>query len=48
MGYKKGDFPNTEDIGNRTISIPFSHNLTDSDVDDVISAVTKVTNYYKK
>jgi len=48
LGYKKGDFPNTEDIGDRTISIPFSHKLTDRDVEDVIKAVTKIMNYYKK
>ena len=48
LGHKKGDFPNTEDIGDRTISIPFSHQLTDRDVEDVIKAVTKIMNYYKK
>ncbi len=48
MGYKEGDFPNTEYIGERTISLPLSAKLTNKDINDVISAVTKVINYYKK
>lgn len=38
-GYKPGDFPNTEFIADRIISLPLSANLTDQDVDDVIEAV---------
>lgn len=45
-GYKKGDFPNSEFISDRTMSIPFSAKLTDQDVDDVIKAVRKVLLYY--
>lgn len=44
--YVKGDFPNTEFISDRTISLPFSAKLTDKDVQDVIKAVKKVLNYY--
>ncbi len=44
--YKKGDFPNTEFISNRTISLPFSAKLTNKDIQDVIKAVRKVINYY--
>lgn len=40
--YKKGDFPNAEYIGERTISLPLGANLTDKDVKDVINAVNKV------
>lgn len=46
--FKGSDFPNSLYISERTISIPFSANLTDEDVEDVIEAVIKVTNYYKK
>lgn len=42
FGYKKGDFPNTEWIGERTLSLPFSPKLSDQDVADVIQAVRKV------
>ena len=37
-GYKKGDFPNTEWISKRTVSLPLSPKLTDEDVKDVIEA----------
>ena len=40
--YKKGDFPNTEWIGERTVSIPLSPKLSDQDVNDVIEAVTDI------
>ncbi len=38
-GYKRGDFPNAEKIGDTTLSIPLSAALTDDDVSDVIDAV---------
>jgi dTDP-4-amino-4,6-dideoxygalactose transaminase len=41
-GWKNGDFPNAEWIGERTISLPLSAGLTDRDVADVVEAVTKV------
>ncbi len=41
-GYKRGDFPNAEYISDRTVSLPLSPKLTDSDVQDVIRAVKKV------
>lgn len=44
FGYKKGDFPNAEWISDRTVSLPLSAKLTDKDVEDVIKAVTQVTN----
>lgn len=42
FSYKKGDFPNAEYIGERTISLPLGANLTDKDVKDVIKAVNKL------
>jgi dTDP-4-amino-4,6-dideoxygalactose transaminase len=41
-GWKRGDFPNAEWIGDRTISLPLSPALSMDDVDDVIAAVRKV------
>jgi len=38
-GYKRGDFPNTEWISDRTVSLPLSAKLTD---EDVIEAVKKI------
>jgi dTDP-4-amino-4,6-dideoxygalactose transaminase len=46
--FKKGDFPNAEYVSDRTISLPLSSKLTDTDVKDVIRAVTKIMNYYKE
>ena len=37
--YKEYDFPNSKYISDRTLSIPLSGNLTDSDVEDVISSL---------
>lgn len=45
-GYKKGDFPNAEYVGERTLSLPLGANLTDKDVKDVIRAVLKLVNYF--
>lgn len=41
-GYSKGMFPNAENIGTNTISIPFSPALTDKDIEDVILATKEI------
>lgn len=48
FGFKYDDYKNAAFISERTISLPFSTKLTDQDVQDVINAVSKVLNYYKK
>lgn len=48
FGYKKGDFPYSEFVGDRTLSLPLSPALTAHDIGDVISAVLKLIKYYKK
>lgn len=40
--FKKGDFPNAEYIGERTVSLPSGHVLTDAEVGQVIEAVRAV------
>lgn len=47
-GYKTGDFPNSEFIGECTISLPLSPAMTRRDMEDVIAAVIKIITYYKK
>ncbi len=42
LGHREGDFPNTEWVGERTLSLPFSTKLSDADVEDVIHALRKV------
>jgi len=39
FGYRPGQLPNAEWIGERTLSLPLSPKLTDDDVQDVIEAV---------
>ncbi len=41
-GYKKGDYPHAEHVGDRIISLPLGANLTDQDVQDVIDAVKSI------
>jgi dTDP-4-amino-4,6-dideoxygalactose transaminase len=48
FGYKKGDLPHTEFVSERTLSLPLSAEITESDVTDVIKAVTKVLTYYRR
>ncbi len=48
MGYKKGICPNAEKLYNEIMSLPLYYSLTDNDVDDVIMAVRKIVDYYRK
>ena len=48
MGYKMGLCPNAEEVYKGIMSIPLYPKMTDQDVRDVISAVKKVTEYYRK
>ncbi len=48
FGYKKGDFPNAEWIGDRTISLPFYPHMSKKDVADTIRAVEKIVQFYRK
>lgn len=41
-GYQRGDFPNTEFVADRTVSLPLSAKLTDADVQDVTEAVSTI------
>ena len=36
FGYKEGDFPVTEDVGGRTIALPFFNNLKEEQIDYVV------------
>ena len=48
LGYKKGLCPNAESYYEEAMSIPLYFSLSDQDVEDVIAAVKKVVEYYKK
>lgn len=44
FGWKLEDYPNAMSIGQQTVSLPLSAKLTDSDVEDVILAVSRIIN----
>lgn len=48
LGYEKGICPIAEEIYKGIMSIPLYPKLTDEDVEDVICAVKKVVEYYRK
>lgn len=48
LGYEKGLCPNAEEVYKGIMSIPLYPKMTDQDVDDVIHAVTKVIENYRK
>ncbi len=48
MGYERGLCPNAEHIYEGIMSIPLYPRMTDQDVDDVINAVKKVVENYKR
>ena len=48
LGYEKGLCPNAEKYYEEVMSIPLYYSLTDADVEDVIHAVKKVVNHYRK
>jgi len=48
FGYRKGDYPISERYYERAITLPIFPGMTDDDADDVIKAVTKVAERYRK
>lgn len=48
LGYEKGLCPVAEEIYQGIMSVPLYPKMTDQDTEDVIRAVTKITEYYRK
>ncbi len=48
FGYRPGDFPKAENYYSRAITLPVFPKMSDIDINDVIKAMNKVINYYKK
>ncbi len=48
FGYHRGDFPKAENYYSRAITLPVFPKMTEKDINDVVKAVKKVINYYKK
>ncbi len=48
LGYKRGLCPKAEKLYEEIISLPLYYAMSDRDVQDVICAVTKIAEYYKR
>lgn len=48
LGYQKGLCPKAEKLYEEILSLPLYYSMTDQDVEDVIKAVQKLTDYYAK
>lgn len=48
LGYDKGLCPNAEELYENMITLPIFPSMTNQDIKDVIDAVHKVINYYRK
>ena len=48
LGYEKGLCPKAEKLYDEMMSLPLYYGMTDKDVEDVIKAVKKIVDYYKK
>lgn len=47
FGYKRGDFPITESISERTIALSFHNNLKDDEIDYVANSLKDIINKYE-
>ncbi len=48
LGYRKGLCPHAEKLYDEIMSLPLYYSMTDEDVEDVIRAVRKICDYYRK
>lgn len=48
LGYEKGICPNAEKLYDEMMSLPLYYGMSDQDVEDVITAVKKIVDYYRK
>jgi len=48
FGYKKGNYPIAEEFYDRALTLPLYPKMSDDDVNDVITAVKRVIEYYRK
>ena len=48
FGFKKGDFPVTEHISERTIALPFYNNLSETEVDFVVENLKEIVGFERR
>jgi dTDP-4-amino-4,6-dideoxygalactose transaminase len=46
--YRPRDFPNVSTVYERLVSLPIYHRMTEDDVQDVIDAIRKIVNVYRR
>ena len=46
FGFVDSDFPNATFVGERTFSLPLSPAMSEQDVSDVVTALTRICRYY--
>jgi len=46
FGFADSDFPNATFVGERTLSLPLSPAMSEGDVSDVVTALTRICRYY--
>ena len=46
FGLEDSDFPNATFVGERTLSLPLSPTMSEQDVSDVVTALTRICRYY--
>ena len=46
FGFEDSDFPNATFVGERTLSLPLSPAMSEQDVSDVVTALTRICRYY--
>jgi perosamine synthetase len=46
FGYREGDYPVTEDLGKRSLAVPFSGIMTEAQVDLVCEVIDKVLSQF--
>jgi dTDP-4-amino-4,6-dideoxygalactose transaminase len=48
IGYRRGQWPVAESEYERVLTLPLYPDMTDQDVEDVVAALTKVWNAYRR
>jgi len=48
FGFRKGDFPNAEYVYEHEVSIPLYPKMSDEDVEDVVTAIKKIVEHYRR
>lgn len=48
LGYDESDYQNTQNVYNSIITLPLYPRMDDKEINNVVNAVKKVVNYYKK